>query len=94
MTNEQVSEQKVRFENLLAKVNMVKLGQRIFYMNCNDAKDGRFTPYVYVHRILRRLANVKGSMYYPVGDYKSWEFYSRILEQKATAAYIGSIQTA
>ncbi len=41
-TTTQVNEQKQRFENLMQSINLVKLGERYFFMDGHDNFDGRY----------------------------------------------------
>lgn len=65
LTDTQVTEQKERFEAFMKSVNFVRLGRRYHHMVANDAKDGRYTSYVYLLRVLSICANVGGTFYHP-----------------------------
>lgn len=80
--------QKERFENFIGSQDLIELGRRYFKMIANDAKDGRYTPFVWLGKVLKKLANVEASMYYPEGPSETWNFYRSILEAKITKAYL------
>jgi hypothetical protein len=86
-TAQQVEEQLQRFETLIQSTNLKKIGNRILWFMANDAKDGRFTPYCYVLRVLR-MYGINGSMYHS-GTLK--DSYSTILEHEALNAFINSL---
>jgi hypothetical protein len=65
LTKTEVTEQLERFNNFMKSVDMVKLGRRYYYMMANDAKDGRYTSYVYLLRVLSICAKVSGTCYHP-----------------------------
>lgn len=83
-TKEEVEQQAERFEQFIASANLAKIGMRYLWFVGNDNKDGRYTPYVYIHRVLR-LCKVQGAMYHP--HCKS-QFYSDILVRKSIEAFI------
>ncbi len=86
-TGEQVEQQRKSFETLIQSTNLKKIGNRILWFMANDAKDGRFTPYCYVLRVLR-IYGVCGTMAHPDNLKRS---YSTILEYEALNAFINSL---
>jgi hypothetical protein len=65
LTDTQVTKQQQRFEDFLKTVNLVKLGRRYHHMVANDAKNGMYTPYVYLLRVLSICAKVEGTCLHP-----------------------------
>lgn len=65
LTNTEIDQQLVNFNKFLNSVDLVKLGRRYYHVTANDAKDGMYTPYVYLLRVLRRCANVEGTCSHP-----------------------------
>lgn len=89
-TNEQVQEQKERFNEFIANEDlMYRIGKMWIKLNAQPFSEwnGIYTPYAYIHRVLRVLANVQGAMYHPDG----MKFYSEILTAKAVETFVYSI---
>lgn len=89
-TTEQIEAQKQRFDAFMASVNLHKVGERWMWFTEHDNHDGRFNAYCYIHRVLRFLARVEGSMYHPDRIGNKWpnEFYADILTNRAVYAYV------
>lgn len=88
ITDNNVFTQQQRFDAFIKSTNLVKIGQRYMWFMRNNAEDGRFTPYCYLLRILRLVANVSGCYSHPEQINKS---YRDLLEYEALNAYINSI---
>jgi hypothetical protein len=88
LTDTQLTEQKERFEAYIKSVDMLKLGRRYYYMMANDAKDGRYTSYVYLLRVLSICAKVSGTMYHPdtCKEGVRAKFYRDLMEYAAVSA--------
>lgn len=65
LTNQQVQDQKARFEAFLTSANLSKIGQRYMWFGLHDAKDGRYTQYCYLLRVLALVAKVGGCYAHP-----------------------------
>jgi hypothetical protein len=87
ITQSEVIEQKQRFDSFLSSTDLVKIGSRMMFFMFNDNEDGRYNQYCYIHRVLRLIAKVGGSYYYPASN----SFYSEILRREALEKYIHSL---
>ena len=90
LSNLEVIEQLERFNHFMATADLVRLGRRYYHMVANDAKDGRFTPYCYLLRVLSILAKVEGTCGNP-DTFKSdlsGQSYREILQDAAVTAMI------
>lgn len=94
LTRTQVAEQLERFNSFLKTANLAKIGNRLAYFISHDAKDGRYTPYTYLLRVLSICAKVGGCYNHPnnplAGHYSS--SYREVLEYEAISAYVNSLQ--
>lgn len=82
-TKEQVYEQKERFETFIQRADLLKIGKRYMYFIANDAADGRYTPYVYLLRVLSIIAKVNGTMLHPEKD----RHYMDLIEASAIEVF-------
>jgi hypothetical protein len=93
LTDTEVTEQLERFNIFLKTADLVKIGKRLLHFMRNDAKNGTYTPYVYLLRVLRICANVHGTCCHPnnplAGRYSS--SYRDVLEYEAITAYVDSL---
>ncbi len=83
--------QKERFENFLKTQDLVELGRRYFKMVGKNAEDGRYTPYVWLLRVLKSMAKVSGTMTHPDHLNDTWGSYKDIFEKKITKAILDHI---
>jgi hypothetical protein len=94
LTTTEVTEQLERFNAFLQTIDLIKIGNRLCHFMAHDAKDGRYTPYVYLLRVLRNCAKVSGTCSHPnntlAGHYSS--SYRDVLEYEAIKAYVDSVQ--
>jgi hypothetical protein len=94
LTTTEVTEQLERFNAFLQTIDLIKIGNRLCHFMAHDAKDGRYTPYVYLLRVLRNCAHVSGTCCHPnnplAGRYSS--SYRDVLEYEAIKAYVDSVQ--
>lgn len=88
LQSNQVKEQKQRFANFVSHADLKKIGERYFHFQLNDNEDGRYTPYCYILRVLRLVANVGGCYYIP-GTNTS---YSEMLRKLAIETYLDSLK--
>jgi len=79
LTNQEVIEQKERFDLLMTKVDLIKAGKKIINLIQQDNNDFNF-----IHRYLK-ICGVHGSMYYPSSMNN---FYSEIFRREAIMATI------
>ncbi len=81
LTNQEVIEQKERFDLLMSKVDLIKAGKKIINLIQQDKSDFNF-----ITRYLK-ICGVHASMYYP--ETKN-HFYREIFERQAIIAYCES----
>lgn len=89
MKNERVEAQRERFDAFMETANLQKIGKKWMEFMFKDAGDGKYNSHVYIHRILKRCANVHAAMYHPsrLRDGHN-AFYCEILTQAAVKAYL------
>jgi len=86
LTPQQVIDQKNRFDKFIETTDLTKIGRKYLHFLKNDSKDGKYTPYCYISRILSICANVGYAYTHPNLD----KFYVEILKSKALNAYINT----